>query len=79
MSYKDTQTVIKLITDMFVVVVTRAIVLYQHTCRFSMCAPTPGMQVQHMPGCFCVLFQHTTFYNVRIRNMVKHTDTCIQK
>ena len=64
MSYKDTQTVINLITDMFAVVVTRAIVLYitthvlfQHVCT------TPSMQVQHMPGCFCVLFQH--FYSVR--------------
>ena len=22
------------------------------------------MQLQHMPGCFCVLFQHTTVYSV---------------
>ena len=60
MSYKNTQTVIKLITDMFVVVIKcncaiTTLMLFQHVCT------TPGMQLQHMPGCFCVLLQHTTF------------------
>ena len=32
---------------------------FQHACT------TPGVLLQHMPGCFCVLFQHTTFYSVR--------------
>ena len=33
-------------------------VSFQHVCT------TPSMQLQHMPGCFCVLFQHATFYSV---------------
>ena len=32
---------------------------FQHACT------TPGVLLQYTPGCFCVLFQHTTFYSVR--------------
>ena len=28
---------------------------FEHVCT------TPGLLLQHTPGCFCVLFQHTTF------------------
>ena len=37
--------------------VITAHVSFEHVCT------TPGLLLQHTPGCFCVLFQHTTFYS----------------
>ena len=52
-------------------------VSFHHVCT------TPGMQLQHIPGCFCVLFQHTTFCSVACYSVAflwiipsNQTDSC---